>query len=60
MALGEQQREVVQARVPARRPRAGLLAEDEEILAAGAERARAIAVDTMRDVRSAMGVGPRG
>ncbi|HYY05129.1 MAG TPA: tryptophan--tRNA ligase [Candidatus Limnocylindria bacterium] len=32
----------------------------EEILAAGAERARAIAVDTMRDVRSAMGVGPRG
>lgn len=32
----------------------------EAILAAGAERARAIARDTLVDVRAAMGVGPRG
>jgi tryptophanyl-tRNA synthetase len=31
----------------------------EEMLAAGAERARAIAATTLADVRSAMGVGPR-
>jgi tryptophanyl-tRNA synthetase len=31
----------------------------EETLAAGADKARAIAQDTLRDVRSAMGVGPR-
>ena len=30
----------------------------ETTLAAGAEKARAIAADTMRDVRRAMGVGP--
>ncbi len=30
----------------------------EQILAAGAEKARAIAADTVRDVRRAMGVGP--
>jgi tryptophanyl-tRNA synthetase len=33
-------------------------AELERILAAGAEKARAIAADTMLDVREAMGVGP--
>jgi tryptophanyl-tRNA synthetase len=32
--------------------------ELEEILAAGAEKAREIAADTVRDVREAMGVGP--
>ena len=32
----------------------------EEILAAGAERARAIARETLADVRAAMGVGPAG
>jgi tryptophanyl-tRNA synthetase len=32
----------------------------EAVLAAGAERARAIASDTLRDVRRAMGVGPAG
>ena len=31
----------------------------EAILAAGAERARAIATDTMRDVRAVMGIGPK-
>ena len=30
----------------------------EQVLTAGAEKARAIAVDTLRDVRRAMGVGP--
>ncbi len=30
----------------------------EQILAAGADKARAIATDTLRDVRAAMGVGP--
>jgi tryptophanyl-tRNA synthetase len=33
-------------------------AELERMLAAGAERARAIAADTLKDVRRAMGVGP--
>jgi tryptophanyl-tRNA synthetase len=33
-------------------------AELERILAAGADKARAIASDTMVDVREAMGVGP--
>jgi tryptophanyl-tRNA synthetase len=33
-------------------------AELERILAAGADKARAIAADTMVDVREAMGVGP--
>jgi tryptophanyl-tRNA synthetase len=32
----------------------------EATLATGAEKARAIAADTLRDVRRAMGVGPRG
>jgi tryptophanyl-tRNA synthetase len=30
----------------------------EAVLAAGAERARAMATETLRDVRGAMGVGP--
>ena len=33
-------------------------AEIERVLAAGAEKARAIAADTLVDVRAAMGVGP--
>jgi tryptophanyl-tRNA synthetase len=33
-------------------------AELERIFAAGAEKGRAIAADTLRDVRAAMGVGP--
>ncbi|MBI5103513.1 MAG: tryptophan--tRNA ligase [Solirubrobacterales bacterium] len=37
------------------RPDEGAL---EDVLAAGAEKARAIAADTLRDVRRAMGVGP--
>jgi tryptophanyl-tRNA synthetase len=35
-------------------------AELERILALGADKARAIAADTVADVREAMGVGPRG
>jgi tryptophanyl-tRNA synthetase len=35
-------------------------AELERILARGADKARAIAADTLADVREAMGVGPRG
>jgi tryptophanyl-tRNA synthetase len=35
-------------------------AELERILALGADKARAIAADTVADVRQAMGVGPRG
>ena len=51
-------------RVPgpgARALRGALRADEdalEQILAAGAEKARAIAADTLRDVRQAMGVGP--
>jgi tryptophanyl-tRNA synthetase len=45
----------VRERYQALRPDEGEL---ERLLAAGAEKARAIASDTLRDVRQAMGVGP--
>jgi tryptophanyl-tRNA synthetase len=53
--------EVVEYLRPLRERYHGLRADDAEIersLADGADRARAIASGTMRDVRAAMGVGP--
>jgi tryptophanyl-tRNA synthetase len=54
---------VVAMLTPVRERYAELRADEqrlEAVLAAGAERARAIASDTLRDVRRAMGVGPAG
>ena len=54
---------VVQALAPVRERYLGLAADREgleRVLADGAERARAIASDTVKDVRERMGVGPPG
>ena len=53
---------VIEYLAPVRERYAELRADEpelERILAVGAERARAIAADTLTDVREAMGVGPR-
>jgi tryptophanyl-tRNA synthetase len=53
---------VVELLAPVRERYLGLRADHdglEATLAAGAKRARAIASDTMRDVRSVMGIGPK-
>jgi tryptophanyl-tRNA synthetase len=54
---------VVEYLAPVRERYGALRADEqglEETLRLGAEKARAIAIDTMRDVRAAMGVGPVG
>ena len=57
--LRHEQGEVVQARIAARGPRAGLLAEHEQVLAAGPERRPAVAAAVDAQADRALVVGDR-